>query len=642
MNKNANPIVKTLILMMLISLILVLITAGSSAGSSVIERYTLTELEENIENGSITKMTFQPNYGVYSVYGDVLVDEREKHFESEILVEDAKDLSDLATENGIEVKAKAQAHTTPLASFIGTLLMFGLVFVMISWLMRKMTSGKNSPMAVGEHNARINVKSEKTFKDVIGYEEEKQELYEIVDFLKNPQYYIEMGAKIPNGVLLEGPPGTGKTLMAKAVAGEAGVNFYSISGSDFIEMFVGVGASRVRNLFKDAKKNGPAIVFIDEIDAIGSRDNAGPGGRNTEQEQTINALLVELDGFATDRGKGQVIIIGATNRADKLDPALLRVGRFDRKVMMGLPELKAREEILRYHAQSRTLAPDVDFKELARSTTGMAGSNLEGVINEGAILAVRKKAKIITKDDLHEAIDRVLMGPAKITNKYSEKDKKMVAYHESGHAIIGLELEEANQVQKITIIPRGKAGGYVAYVPKEEEERFTSKKQLDASLVSLMGGRASEELFIGDVTLGAHNDFEQATRIAKAMVTEYGMSSLGHRQFEMRNENQFLKQYSEQTAQDIDRVVSEIIEQAYEQAKEILLRRKEDVKLLAEAICEKESMTKSEIDYLLEHKELMPEQEVETYTDEEIEAIVNKKKEEKPAMPTDVTVEDVK
>lgn len=649
--KSPNPIARVIILVILVSLILGMITAGSSMGSSIISEFTVTELASEIEAGNVKDLTLQPNYGIYSVSGTLNTDDEfERKFKSDIIVEDAAYISELAKENNVEINALPQAHTTAFSSFLGSLLMFGLMFFMISWIFKKMTSGKNSPMAVGEHNARLNVKSEKTFDDVIGYEEEKQELYEIVDFLKNPDYYIEMGAKIPNGVLLEGPPGTGKTLMAKAVAGEAGVNFYSISGSDFIEMFVGVGASRVRNLFKDAKKNGPAIVFIDEIDAIGSRDSGGPGGRNTEQEQTINALLVELDGFATDRGKGQVIIIGATNRAEKLDPALLRVGRFDRKVMMGLPELKAREDILKFHAKKRNMAPDVDFKDIARSTTGMAGSNLEGVINEAAILAVRKKAKIITNADLHEAIDRVLMGPAKVNNKYSIKDKKMVAYHESGHAIIGLELENANQVQKITIIPRGNAGGYVSYAPKEEEERFTTKSELDSRLVSLMGGRASEELFLGDITLGAHNDFEQATAIAKAMVTEFGMSSLGHRQFEMRNANQFLKQYSEETAREIDDAVLNIIEEAYKKAKEILLKRKDDVALLAEAICERESMTKSEIEYLIEHRVLPEEEEVETYSDEEIEKIVadnkaarlelekQKNAQAKKAMPQDVEV----
>ncbi len=637
--KAPNPIVRVIGLVLMVSLIVAMITAGSSMGRSIITDFTVTQLAEEIENGNVKDLTLQPNYGIYSISGSLNTnDDFERKFKSDIIVEDAQYISELAKENNVEITAEPQAHTSALGQFMGSIFMFGLMFVMISWLLRKMTSGKNSPMSVGEHNARLNAKSEKKFSDVIGYEEEKQELYEIVDFLKNPEYYVEMGAKIPNGVLLEGPPGTGKTLMAKAVAGEAGVNFYSISGSDFIEMFVGVGASRVRNLFKEAKKNGPAIVFIDEIDAIGSRDSGGPGGRNTEQEQTINALLVELDGFATDRGKGQVIIIGATNRAEKLDPALLRVGRFDRKVMMGLPEIKAREDILKYHAKFRNMAPDVDFKDIARSTTGMAGSNLEGVINEAAILAVRKKAKIITNADLHEAIDRVLMGPAKVSNKYSDKDKKMVAYHESGHAIIGLELESANQVQKITIIPRGNAGGYVSYAPKEEEERFTTKTELDSRLVSLMGGRASEELFIGDITLGAHNDFEQATNIAKAMVTEFGMSSLGHRQFEQRNANQFLKQYSEVTAKEIDDAVANIIEEAYEKAKEILSKRKDDVALLAEAICERESMTKNEIEYLIEHRELPEEVEVETYTDEEIEKIVadNKKARAEEAKKTNV------
>ncbi|MGL5020538.1 MAG: ATP-dependent zinc metalloprotease FtsH [Mycoplasmatales bacterium] len=624
--KNNNPIIRVLIILIFSLAIFSVVTYFTGTEFSSIN-FTYNEFVTKLENGEIETVNITPNHGVYEVNGYIKATENEKKktYNTNIPQTDGNltSIEVVANKNAIPVTLQPERQPSQFTSFFLSIILFGGMF----FLLTKMLGGKGGPMSAGENKARLNVSSDKLFSDVIGYEEEKQELVEIIDFLKNPTLYHEMGANIPNGVLLEGPPGTGKTLMAKAVAGEASVPFYSISGSDFVEMFVGVGASRVRNLFKDAKKNGPCIIFIDEIDAIGTRDNGGPGGRNTEQEQTINALLVELDGFATDAGKGQVIIIGATNRADKLDKALLRPGRFDRKVMMGLPELKAREDILIYHAKKRKINEDVSFKDLARSTSGMSGAQLEAVVNEAAILAVRHKNKTISQELINEAVDRVLMGPAKISNKYSVNDKKIVSYHESGHAITGLELKDGMQVQKITIIPRRNAGGYVAYAPKEEEERFTTKSQLEAQLISLMAGRASEEIFIGDITVGAHNDFEQATNIARAMVTKFGMSPIGRYQFEQESASNpyAIKQYSQKSAELIDEQINIILEDAYYKAKEILNRRSDDVHLLAKTIQEVETLGKDDIEYLIEHRELKESIIAEVYTDEEIKELTQRK-----------------
>lgn len=631
MNQKRSPIVKMIIIAIMGLGIIAIISIFTGINTAVSGEMTSTEFQQALIDDSIASMKVQPTNGVYDISGELRGEsEIAERYETQILPEEIVTINELAQKNEVAITVVEEHVPSGALGTILYLLFFGGMFF---FLIRMMTNGKNSPMSAGENKATLATSSDKLFKDVIGYEEEKAELVEIIDFLKNPEVYREMGAQIPNGVLLEGPPGTGKTLMAKAVAGEAGVPFYFISGSNFIEMFVGVGASRVRNLFKEARKSGQCIVFIDEIDAIGSRDQGGPGGRNTEQEQTINALLVELDGFATDKGKGHIIIIGATNRADKLDPALLRPGRFDRKIIMGLPEIKAREDILAYHAQKRKISENVNFKELARQTTGMAGAELEAVVNEAAILAVRSKQKLIQNNDFDEAIDRVAMGPAKISNKYSEIDKKMVSYHETGHAIIGLELDNGMKVQKITIVPRGKAGGYVMYQPNEEEQRFETKQQYMSRLVSMLGGRAAEELYIGDVTAGAHSDLESATKLCRAMITEYGMSSLGKYQFEHREHKSgyAARQYSEKTAEAIDSEINKMLDEAYTQAIEILTRRSDDVHLLAQTIQSQEVMTKSQIDYLLEHRKLEEQVEVETYTDEELEKIISDAKNVEPS-----------
>ena len=451
-------------------------------------------------------------------------------------------------------------------------------------------------------SADTNEKDRVTFKDVAGADEEKEELQEIVEFLKDPKKFARLGAKIPHGVLLMGPPGTGKTLLAKAVAGEAGVPFFSISGSDFVEMFVGVGASRVRDLFDQAKKHTPSIIFIDEIDAVGRQRGTGVGGGHDEREQTLNQLLVEMDGFEGNEG---VIILAATNRADVLDPALLRPGRFDRQIRVSNPDKRARSQILKVHARNKHFAPDVDFDNIAQRTPGFSGAELANVLNEAALLAVRSGHQMITLSDVDEAIDRVIGGPAKKSRKYTEHERKLVAYHETGHAIIGLTLEDANQVQKVTIVPRGDAGGYNLMTPREETY-FSTKKQLLATITGYMGGRTAEEIFFGDVSSGAHNDIEQATRIARMMVTELGMSELGPIKYDSgdnavflgRDYSQLSNTHSGQIAFEIDQQVRKIIETAHSQATEIINNNKDKMDIIANALLENETLNHEQIQSL--------------------------------------------
>ena len=454
----------------------------------------------------------------------------------------------------------------------------------------------------GNSRAKLEKDSKTRFSDVAGADEEKEELTELVDFLKNPKKFVNMGAKIPRGVLLVGPPGTGKTLLARAVAGEANVPFYSISGSEFVEMFVGVGAGRVRDMFKKAKQNAPCIIFIDEIDAVGRQRGTGVGGGHDEREQTLNQLLVEMDGFSGNEG---IIILAATNRADVLDPALLRPGRFDRQIQVANPDKKARAEILRVHARNKKFAPDVNFDNVAQRTPGFSGAELANVLNEAALLAVRQGHQLITLDDVDEAIDRVIGGPAKKSRKYTERERKLVAYHEAGHAIIGLTLEDANKVQKVTIIPRGQAGGYNLMTPKEETY-FQTKTQLKASITGFMGGRVAEEVFFGDVTSGAHNDIEQATRIARLMVTELGMSELGPIKYASGQDAVFLGRdysstsntHSGQVAYEIDQQVRKIIDECYEQCRQIIVAQKDKLVVIADALLEYETLNNEQIESL--------------------------------------------
>lgn len=493
-----------------------------------------------------------------------------------------------------------------------TLIMLGGSAILVIFLLTRMSGSisgaNNKALEFNKSRARRQTSSKVKFTDVAGAEEEKVEMKEIVDYLKEPKKFSKFGAKLPRGILLVGPPGCGKTLLAKAVAGEAGVPFYSISGSDFVEMFVGVGAGRVRDMFRVAKENAPCLVFIDEIDAVGRQRGAGLGGGNDEREQTLNQLLVEMDGFSDNSG---IIVIAATNRDDVLDPALLRAGRFDRKITVSLPDRQGREDIFKVHSRNKKISSDVDFHALAKRTVGFSGADIENIMNEAAILAVRKEKTAIGIDEVDEAIDRRIAGPAKSSRSLNAHERDIVAYHEAGHAIIGLKWPHSDKVQKITIIPRGNTGGHVRMTP--EEDRFLlTKKELEARIIGYLGGRSSEEIFFDDVSTGAQNDIEMATQIARMMVTELGMSSLGPIQYERDSGSVFLgrdytssqKNFSVETATKIDAELRKIIDSSHALAKKIILENKDDVELIAKTLLEYEQITAEEIDYLLEHREL--------------------------------------
>ncbi len=491
-----------------------------------------------------------------------------------------------------------------ITNYLPMIILAGAMF----WLFTRQLGTNGKSMDFGKSKAKLVDKDKTaTFKDVAGLTEEKEEVQELIDFLKNPKKFTSLGARIPKGVLLVGPPGTGKTLLARAVAGEANVPFYYISGSDFVELFVGIGASRVRDMFREAKMNAPCLIFIDEIDAVGRQRGTGLGGGHDEREQTLNQLLTEMDGFGANEG---IIIIAATNRPDVLDPALLRPGRFDRQVTVSLPDKKAREEILSVHARNKILDKKVTLENLAKRTPGFSGADLENLLNEAALLAVRKNKKSISMTEIDEATDRVLMGPAKVTRKYTDKEKKLVAYHEAGHAVLGLKLDGANEVQKITIIPRGNAGGYTMMLPKEETFNYT-KKELLESICGLLGGRVAEEITFNEITTGAHDDFKKATKIARKMVTEYGMSNLGPMMYDEPSENTFLgrdytknQNFSDFVAHEIDDEMRSIINSCYDKTKKIITENKDLLKEIAETLLEEETITKEQIEYLVEHGHL--------------------------------------
>lgn len=491
----------------------------------------------------------------------------------------------------------------PYVLFIGF-----MVFWIVMMQRAQGGGGAGGAMKFGKARTRLGSeeKNRKTFNDVAGADEEKAELQELVEFLKDPKSFTKMGARIPKGVLLVGPPGTGKTLLAKAVAGEAGVQFLSISGSDFVELYVGVGASRVRDLFDQAKKVAPAIIFIDEIDAVGRQRGSGLGGGHDEREQTLNQLLIEMDGFGNNEG---VIVMAATNRADILDNALLRPGRFDRQVYVGMPDIKGREAILKIHARGKPLADDVDLKSIAKGTPGFSGADLENLMNEAALLAVRRKHRFITMEDCDEAILKVEMGPEKKSRKMSDKAKRLTAYHESGHAITSKFLQHTDPVHYITIIPRGMAGGFTLYRPDEDTEDFTSKAQMFERIVSCLGGRIAEKLFLDDISTGASGDIQQATSIARNMVTRYGMSEkLGPIQYDSSDHSIFIgrdfgqtKSYSEETAALIDEEVKRIFDEASVLCEKILTEHRDTLIGVAEYLLENESMDRDTFDYYCEH-----------------------------------------
>ena len=528
----------------------------------------------------------------------------------------------------------------PTILIVGAGLIIG--FVLLSKLSASVNNSNNKAMDFNKSRARREDTSSVRFDDVAGCDEEKAELIELVDYLKDPRKYTRLGAKLPKGVLLVGPPGTGKTLLAKATAGEAGVPFFSISGSDFVELYVGVGAGRVRDMFKKAKQCAPCLIFIDEIDAVGRQRGAGMGGGNDEREQTLNQLLVEMDGFGDNSG---IIVMAATNRDDVLDPALLRAGRFDRQITVDLPDRKGREAILKVHARGKQIDPSVDFSNIAKRTTGFSGADLANVINEAAILAVRENKDTIGTREIDEAIDRRIAGPAKNSRSMTEHERKQVAYHEAGHAIIGLTLPYSDKVEKITIVPRGRTGGHVLMGP--EEDRFLmTKNELMARIVGYLGGRSSEEIFFDDVSTGAHNDIEVATRIARAMVVEYGMSDLGPIQYEKQSGSVFLgrdytnnqKNFSTQIAYEIDTEVRRIIDEAHEEAKRVISEHKDDVILLAETLLVVETINDEEIKYLLEHRTLPSlEAKVEENKIEEVKKPTTRKPRTKKVAPTEET-----
>ncbi len=513
-----------------------------------------------------------------------------------------------APKGDIKVEFEKPSNTSVWLSIIPTVLTI-VLFLVLLFVMTQQSQGGGGGRGVmnfGKNRAKVATPDSKkvTFKDVAGADEEKQELEEIVDFLKEPTKYTEMGARIPKGVLLVGPPGTGKTLLAKAIAGEAGVPFFSISGSDFVEMFVGVGASRVRDLFADAKKNAPCIVFIDEIDAVGRQRGAGLGGGHDEREQTLNQLLVEMDGFGMNEG---IIMIAATNRPDILDPALLRPGRFDRQIVVGAPDVKGREEILKVHTRKKPLAEDVKLDVLAKRTPGFAGADLENLTNEAALLAVRRGDKVITMQDMEEAITRVIAGPEKKSRVISEKDRKLTAYHEAGHAVVMKSLKFSDPVHEISIIPRGRAGGYTMHLP-DEDRAYTSKLRLKDDMVGLLGGRVAEKLILGDISTGAKNDIDRTSAIARSMVMEYGMSEkLGTISYGADQNEVFLgrdlgrgRNFSEEIGAEIDKEVKNLVDEAYVRAEKILKENISKLHAVAVALLEKEKLEGEEFERIFE------------------------------------------
>ena len=557
------------------------------------------EVIDRIESKEITKITFTPHTGEYNYNIHHLRMETKNNnvvYEAKIYGNQLLEEVQLtALENKVAMESEAIKSYGGLFTILSFLLPIILIGV-FAFLFFKSAGGNNKAFDFARSRAKLNKSKEVTFDDVAGQEEEKEELVEIVDFLKNPKKYNEIGARIPKGILLSGPPGTGKTLLARACAGEANVPFYSISGSDFVEMFVGVGASRVRDMFKTAKQNAPCIIFIDEIDAVGRQRGAGLGGGHDEREQTLNQLLAEMDGFGSNTG---VIVIAATNRPDVLDPALLRPGRFDRQILVTNPD------VLKVHARNKKFAKSVRLAEVAKRTPGFSGADLENLLNEAALLAARYNRKEIIMPDVDEAMDRVLMGPAKKSRKYSDRDKQIIAFHEAGHAVIGLKLDHAEIVHKVTIIPRGQAGGYNLMLP--EEERFVQTKQdLLDQITGLLGGRVAEEVVFNEITTGAHNDFEKATKIARAMVTEFGMSKLGPVQYEQRSSNVFLgrdymkdKNFSGQIALEIDNEIRRIIDECYAKAHEAIEKNRDLLDLIANQLMEMETLTKEDIDELV-------------------------------------------
>ncbi len=601
----------------ILAIALVLALFFVNGNSTKVNELKTGELIQAIKEEEVTEITITPksSESVYYIEGKLKDYDENESFTARVISEDVDTITEYAKEQNIK---EYDTEKDPGSSNLGYIIInvVPIVFLIIAayFMFTKLAAGNNKSMDFGKSRAKLSEDGGQVrFSDVAGLKEEKEEVQELIDFLKNPKKFQKLGARIPKGVLLVGPPGTGKTLLAKAVAGEANVPFYYISGSDFVELFVGVGASRVRDMFKQAKQSAPCLIFIDEIDAVGRQRGTGLGGGHDEREQTLNQLLTEMDGFGANEG---IIIIAATNRPDVLDPALLRPGRFDRQVTVSLPDSREREEILEVHAKNKVFAPEVNLENVSQRTPGFSGADLENLLNEAALLAVRREKEAITMEEIDEATDRVLLGPAKTSRRITEKEKRLVAIHEAGHAVIGLKLQDAQEVHKITIIPRGMAGGYTMMLPKEEKMAIMTKEELISQITGLLGGRASEENFIGEITTGASDDLKKATKIARSMVTKYGMSDLGLVQLEHEQEGVFLgrdytksKDYSDQVALEVDKEVRKVLDECYKNAKKILAKHETLVLLLADTLMEHETLTREQIKSLVETGKLEPEKE---------------------------------
>ncbi len=626
--KNVLPYI---VLMLVIVVVLFTLNMQGMKVNKLSTGELISELKEN--NVSEITVTPKSDESVFYIEGRLEGYKSSEKFTAKAVGTEMENILSLINKNAVK---KYDTNADPGGSvFIYVLInVLPLVLIVIAmyFLFSKLANSNKNSMDFGRSKARLsNDNDKKSFKDVAGLNEEKQEVEELIDFLKNPKKFEKLGARIPKGVLLVGPPGTGKTLLAKAIAGEANVPFFFISGSDFVELFVGVGASRVRDMFKEAKRNAPCLIFIDEIDAVGRQRGTGLGGGHDEREQTLNQLLTEMDGFGENEG---IIIIAATNRPDVLDPALLRPGRFDRQVTVSLPDANERESILKVHAKNKILGKDVNLKNLSLRTPGFSGADLENLLNEAALLAVRRNKSSVSMDEIDEATDRVLMGPAKTSRKISDKEKKLVSIHEAGHAVIGLKLEDAQEVHKITIIPRGMAGGYTMMLPKEEKIAVLTKNELLAQITGLLGGRVSEEMFLKEISTGASDDLKRATRIARSMVTEYGMSELGPVQYEEKSEGVFLgrdynsksKNFSDQVALEIDQQTRKIIEDCYDKAKKIIKDNEKLIMQLSDALMEYETITKEQIESIVKTGKIKLVEEIE---DDSEEAPSKSKKEKK-------------
>ncbi|WP_028400955.1 ATP-dependent zinc metalloprotease FtsH [Ectobacillus panaciterrae] len=633
-----NRIFRNTIFYLLIFLVVIGVVSYFNGSTQQTKPVRYDTFLDRLDKGEVSSVTLQPKNGVFEVKGQFTNAGKEDYFVT--YAPNTEELQKKVNDKAKNTKVDYQPaeETSAWVTFFTSIIPFVIIFILFFFLLNQAQGGGSRVMNFGKSKAKLynDDKKKVRFRDVAGADEEKQELVEVVEFLKDPRKFAELGARIPKGVLLVGPPGTGKTLLARAVAGEAGVPFFSISGSDFVEMFVGVGASRVRDLFENAKKNAPCIIFIDEIDAVGRQRGAGLGGGHDEREQTLNQLLVEMDGFGANEG---IIIVAATNRPDILDPALLRPGRFDRQITVDRPDVNGREAVLKVHARNKPLDESINLRAIAMRTPGFSGADLENLLNEAALVAARQDKKKIEMVDIDEATDRVIAGPAKKSRVVSEKERNIVAYHEAGHTVIGMVLDEADMVHKVTIVPRGQAGGYAVMLPKEDRYLMTKPELLD-KITGLLGGRVAEEIIFGEVSTGAHNDFQRATGIARRMVTEFGMSDkLGPMQFGSSQGQVFLgrdfhseQNYSDAIAHDIDMEMQRIMKESYARAKEILTENRDKLEIIAKTLLEVETLDAEQIKGLYENG-ILPERKQNTFSTEDVKINISAKKDETKQEP---------